>query len=81
MGVTTRFLLPTTSCGEKLLWPWLFVLSWPRLRAGIITESMRCGEEVRLQSEVPLKMLHVNNSVTFKRGWIMAGSARSDISD
>jgi DNA-binding CsgD family transcriptional regulator len=31
--------------------------------AGVITESVRCGEEVRLRPEVPIKMLHIDDSV------------------
>ncbi|MGH3534919.1 MAG: LuxR C-terminal-related transcriptional regulator [Pseudonocardiaceae bacterium] len=29
----------------------------------VVTESVRCGEEVRLRPEVPLKMLHIDDSV------------------
>lgn len=31
--------------------------------AGVITESVRRGEEVRLRPEVPIKMLHIDDSV------------------
>lgn len=43
--------------------------------AGVISESMRRGEEVRLRPEVPLKMIHVDDSVALLSTDRSAGTA------